>query len=110
MKIRRLTHATSRPPSILRKAATVLATVVLTGLTLMFSALLLAVIALAGMYLWWKTRKVRKQMRQQMQNFPPPRSATSQEEPQRGIIIEGEVTRVESTLKYTEKRADTPVK
>lgn len=52
----------------LRKLFALITTVVLVGLVLMFSAVLLAIIVLVGAiawaYLWWKTRAVRKQMRE----------------------------------------------
>lgn len=57
----------------------------------MFSALLLAIVLTAGAmvwgYLWWKTRDLRKQMRNQ-----PPFDRSG--EVTRGEVIEGEVVRV----------------
>jgi len=70
------------PMSPLRKFFTALATVGVFGLALMFSVMLFAVVLTAGAvvwgYLWWKTRDLRKQMR----DHPPG-----------GLIIEGEVIR-----------------
>lgn len=61
-------HNTTEPPSLLRKVAAFIVTAVLIGLVLMFSVLLFAVILIVGTmawgYLWWKTRDLRKQMRQ----------------------------------------------
>ena len=51
----------------LQKLVVFAATVALAGLALMFSAVLLVILAVAGVivgvYLWWKTRELRKQMR-----------------------------------------------
>ena len=60
-------RGTAAPMSPLRKFFTALATVGVFGLALMFSVLLFAVVLTAGAviwgYLWWKTRDLRKQMR-----------------------------------------------
>lgn len=74
------------------------ATVVLIGLALIFSMAVFAVILVAGAiawaYLWWKTRELRKQMR----NFPPRgvvmEGELVEDEKIRGEVIEGEVIRV----------------
>ena len=64
-------------------------------LAFMFSLVALAVIAVAGLglwgWLWWKTRAIRKQMREQMSEQAPAASAARD-----GFIIEGEVIREES--------------
>lgn len=70
------------PMSPLRKFFTALATIGFFALALMFSVVLFAVVLTAGAviwgYLWWKTRGLRKQMR---------------EHPPGGLVIEGEVIR-----------------
>ena len=75
-------HTTAELTSLLRKVAAFIVTAALIGLVLMFSVLLFAVIltvgAMAWGYLWWKTRDLRKQMRQ---NHPG------------CVVIEGEVIR-----------------
>ena len=92
-----LPHATATAPSLLRKAGGIVAATALAGLALMFSAILLAVLACAAaaafVYLWWKTRELRKQMR----NFPAP-GASMEHEVFEGEIIEGEATRVEEPV------------
>jgi len=54
-------------PGPLRKLVAFVMTVALIGLVLMFSAAVFAIIAIVGMiawaYLWWKSRELRKQMR-----------------------------------------------
>lgn len=69
--------------------------VVLAGLALMFSAVLLAFILLGGamawVYLWWKVRELRGQMK----NFPQ-RSATDKPEIVEREAIEGEATIVDT--------------
>jgi uncharacterized membrane protein len=91
MQIKYISYPSGNRPSLLRKAGAVVATVALAVLALMFSAVLLAVIlivgTIAGVYLWWKTRELRKQMR----DFQA-RSATMQSEAFKGEVFEGEVT------------------
>lgn len=73
-------RGTAAPMSPLRKFFTALATIGVFGLALMFSVLLFAVVLTAGAviwgYLWWKTRDLRKQMR---------------DNPPGGLVLEGEV-------------------
>lgn len=75
--------AGGEPPGVLKKIAAVVVTLTLFALALMFSVVLFAVVLTAGTvvwgYLWWKTRGLRKQMRDR------PRGG--------GIIIEGESIR-----------------
>ena len=58
-------------------------------------AILLAAGAIAGAYFWWKTRDLRKQMRE----FPPGgveiEAESFEEEASRGRVIEGEAVRVD---------------
>lgn len=76
----------------MRKIAAYLLTASLIVLGLMFSALLFAVIAviavIAWCYLWWKTRDLRKLMRDQQEVFE-----RNEHQEFRGEIIEGEVIR-----------------
>lgn len=69
---------------LFRKIGAVLAGAILLALGLMFSVVLLAVIAVVGLtafsYFWWKTRGLRKAMR---------------ERPENGQVIEGEAVVVE---------------
>ncbi|ENO87205.1 hypothetical protein [Thauera linaloolentis] len=72
------------PPSLLQKIVTALVTIAVFGVALMFSVVFFAVVVTVGAvawgYLWWKTRAVRKQMR----DHPPTGG---------GMVIEGEVIR-----------------
>ena len=65
--------------------------VVMLVLGFMFSLLLIAIVATAGLlgygYLWWKTRALRRQINEQMQQQ---RQAKTDSDGA-GIIIEGEV-------------------
>lgn len=74
--------------------AAVIAMVALTGVALMFSAILLAVILIVvvfgGAYLWWKTRALRKLMKEQMRDFPP-HGATMRSDAFAGEVFKGEV-------------------
>ena len=84
----------SNPPSLLRKAGAIVATTLVAGVALMFSAVLLTAIlsigAVAFAYFWWKTRGLRKQMKEQMRDFPP-QDANVEREVFRGEVYEGEV-------------------
>jgi len=108
-----LPGATTGPAGPLRKILTFIMTLALVGLALMFSALLFTVIlavgAIAACILWWKTRSLRKQMREH-----PPGDMTMggividdavfsrdafKGEIVKGEIIEGEVIRkIDSTI------------
>jgi membrane protein implicated in regulation of membrane protease activity len=88
-RLRELHAALSRPPqTMLGKLATFAVGASVVVLALMFSLVAFAVIAvggtIAGSWLWWKTRDVRKQMREQ-----------AQRQPAGGHIIEGEVIRAD---------------
>ena len=72
----------------------ILGVIVLAG-ALMFSLVFFAVIAVAGLVLWgwfwWKTRALRRQIREQMQA----QSVEADSAPEaQGEVIEGEVIRV----------------
>ncbi|HEX5364231.1 MAG TPA: hypothetical protein VFW59_08160 [Gallionella sp.] len=104
MQTKYISYSSTSRPGPLRRLAALVVTVALVALALMFSAVLLAVIlivgAIAGVYLWWKTRAIRKQFKQmqaQMQNASS-RSADTQAfraEAFGGEIIEGEAVRVD---------------
>lgn len=98
-----LPYNNSQSPGLLRKGIALVMTAVMIGLSLMFSVLLLAFVLITGVLvmglLWWKTRHLRKQMRDQ-----PPGSAVFgsggidesqvfKGEVYEGEIIEGEVIR-----------------
>ena len=96
-----ITYTTAKPPGLLGKIAVAALTVALAGVALMFSAVLLTGILIVGVlgsgWLWWKTREVRRQMRQMhetMQDFQA-RSTSAAREVFTGEVIEGEVIRVE---------------
>ena len=73
----------------------ILGVIVLAG-ALMFSLVFFAVIAVAGLILWgwfwWKTRALRRQIREQMQAQSV--DAPDSEPMAEGEVIEGEVIRV----------------
>lgn len=85
--------------SLLSKAVALVVTALLIVFGLMFGAIILTVIAAVGViafgYLWWKTRALRKHLRQQNQRMG--RAANDadafKEEDFKGEIIEGEVIR-----------------
>jgi hypothetical protein len=93
MQIRYELNSPAKTHSLLRKLVTLTVTLAMVGLVLMFSAVLLVIItivgALAWAYLWWKTRELRKQMR----DFSPREMQREQNESDVGVV-EGEVIRV----------------
>lgn len=102
MQTKYISSTSANRPGLLRKIVAVVWTVALIGLALMFSAVLLTAIlivaVIGGAYLWWKTREIRRLMREQMQNFPPPGTQTEGDvfrgEVYSGEVIEGEAVRV----------------
>lgn len=78
-----------RPPGPLGKALALLGGAALLVLGFLFSLVLLAIAAvlLAGVsaYLWWKTRELRRQLREASAACP---------EPNGGSVIDGEATHV----------------
>ncbi len=93
MQIKYIPNSPATSSNPLRKLLALIATLVLVGLVLMFSAVLLAIIVLVGAtawaYLWWKTREVRKQMRE----FQA-RATERAEMASNDAVFEGEVIRV----------------
>ena len=93
MQIKYVLNAPANPPGPLRRLIGVVVTVAILGLVLMFSAALLVVVAIVGAialgYLWWKTRAVRKQMRD-LQVQAAQRAAMASND----AVFEGEVIRV----------------
>lgn len=79
---------------LLRKALAFFIAAAMIGVALMFSALLfvviLAVVLMAWIYLWWKTRDLRKQMRDLPNGGWPVDAGVSDD-----VIIEEEITRNE---------------
>jgi len=85
----------------LRKIAGFVVTLAVIGLVLMFSMVAFVIIVVVGAigwaYLWWKTRELRRQMRE----FRDSQVMTAEEmvvgAVTRGEVIEGEVIRVSET-------------
>jgi len=80
-------------PGLLRTIATLLVGSAMLVIGLMFSLVILAVVALVGAlglaYFWWQTRELRRHLRQQMadaQQIGQPWQGTEE-----GEIIEGEI-------------------
>lgn len=95
MQIRFVMPPPANSPSPLRKIVGVIVTIAVAIVALMFSAVFFAVIAVVGLitwgYLWWKTREVRKQMREfaaQNQSVMRAQNASNDD------AFEGEVIRV----------------
>ncbi|MBS0542825.1 MAG: hypothetical protein JSR40_03710 [Proteobacteria bacterium] len=72
----------AQPPSLLQKIVAGIGAVAVFALALTFSVVLFAVVVSVGAivwaYLWWTSRKLRKQMR---------------DNPPGGLVIEGEIIR-----------------
>jgi predicted lipid-binding transport protein (Tim44 family) len=106
MQMKYIAYTSTRPPSLLRKTVAAVMTIALAGVALMFSAViltaLLIMLVIGGSIFWWKTRELRKQMKQHRQNFQPPSGATRQSDifadaELKGQVIEGEAVRVEES-------------
>ena len=85
------------PPTLFRKVAVVVAAVLVTGVALLFSVVLLAVLlavgVVAGGYVWWRTRALRNQLREQVEATLARARATSAPQDQ-ADVIEGEFSRM----------------
>lgn len=111
MQMRYISYTSSKPPTLLRKAVAILGTLALAGVALMFSAVLLVFLLVAGVlgfaFVWWKTRALRKQMREQMKNFPTPDANLESEvfrgERYAGEVIEGEAMRVDEVRRESRR-------
>jgi O-antigen/teichoic acid export membrane protein len=86
-------NSPAKPPGLLRKLVALIVTVALVGVVLMFSAVLLVIIMIVGTiawtYLWWKSRELRKRMR----DFQSQAMEREQKAGDDGVF-EGEVIRV----------------
>lgn len=93
MRMKYELNGATRPVSPLRKLAVLIVTVLLFALALMFSAVLLMGIlvvgTVAGIYLWWKTRELRKMMR----DFSS-QEGRRETQASNDAVFEGEVIRV----------------
>ena len=94
-------RAARKPKGPLAQALTVIVGVIVIGLSLMFSLVVFAIVAILGLifvlYFWWKTRELRKQLRDQaaMQaSNPASRAPAAEASIDGGAVIEGEAVRV----------------
>lgn len=90
----------SSPGGMLGKIVTPVLTAVLAVLALTLSAVLVGVVLVVGVfawaYLWWRTRTLRKQMQAHAPRTERTRAYDIDRESARGgVVVEGEVTRVE---------------
>ncbi|MBI4995928.1 MAG: hypothetical protein HZC22_03330 [Rhodocyclales bacterium] len=96
----RFPHA---PASPLQKVASAVIGLALLALGLMFSVVLIAVLVVAGLaawgYLWWKTREIRRILRERQ----PPAAANDR-------VFEGEATVVETAEQVTRSEAGIPAR
>jgi uncharacterized protein YacL len=88
-------------PGLLRTIATLLVGSAMLALGLMFSLVILVVVAVIGVlgfaYFWWKTRALRHHLRQRMADTQ--QQGQSWESSEEGEIIEGEIIVDESSTK-----------
>lgn len=93
MRMKYELNGSGKPPGLLRKLVALVMTVALIALVLMFSAVLFAIIlvvgTVAGAYIWWRTRELRKQMRD-LYSHPMREEASASND----TVFEGEVIRV----------------
>ena len=83
----------AKPAGLLQKIGAIIATVVIFGLALTFSVMFFAVVVAAGVviwgFVWWKTRELRRVMREaQARAHEGAQAARPQDG---GLVIEGEV-------------------
>lgn len=93
----------ARSTGLLSKVVAFALTVAIVIFTLMFSAVLFSIILVVGLvgwgYLWWRSRDVRKQMREKMahmnnaMNHQMNNATNAREDVHEGVVIEGEVIR-----------------
>lgn len=93
MRMKYELNGATRPVGRLRKLVVLIVTMLLFALALMFSAVLLMGIlvvgTIAGIYLWWKTRELRKMMR----DFSS-QAVRRETQASNDAVFEGEVIRV----------------
>lgn len=119
-----ISYSSSGSSGLLQKVAAGVAAVAMAVALLVFSSVILAVLAVivvvGGIYMWWKTRHVRRAMREMQENVARARAAYdnggdnafradpfgqasprqgsyAQEERYEGVIIEGEAVHVEES-------------
>ncbi len=96
MQMKYVSLTPGKSPGPLRKLVALIVTLMVFVLALMFSAVLLAILAIvvtiAGVYLWWKTRALRKQLRM-MRSVATPEARRAAQASNDGVF-EGEVIRV----------------
>lgn len=90
----------------MRKVIALIVTAALLVLGLMFSVVIITVIVaiglMAGVYLWWKTRAVRRHLREQMSQQAM-EGRVSEADVYQGEIIEGEVIRKTVTIEEVKR-------
>jgi len=90
-----------RPPGPFAKALAVIISLVLLVVGFMFSVILLAVavVLVAGIsgYLWWRTRELRRALREVRASAPPGASPDSR-------IFDGEGVRVDDDVETPDRR------
>lgn len=102
MQTRYLSHTSTslRPYGLLRRSVAVIGTVALAGVALMFSAVmlvfLLGVAVVMFAWLWWKTRTLRRQMRDSQPADMRMAREAFRAETFSGTVIEGEAVRVDA--------------
>jgi hypothetical protein len=93
----------------MRKLVAYIATVALVVLGLMFSALLFAIIVIAGLtawgYIWWKTRALRRLMREQADANTVHVPDEFGEEAFKGEVFKGEIIEGEVTCRVVTRDA-----
>lgn len=84
--------------TLFRRIAGFITTLAVIAMVLMFSAVVFAVILIAGSislaYVWWKTRNLRKQVNNVSFRDAVMESEVARQEFARGDVIEGEAVRV----------------
>ncbi|MDX8384942.1 MAG: hypothetical protein R8M11_00320 [Gallionella sp.] len=97
--MKNLPHNQANHSNPLAKFIAFIATVSVAILALMFSAVVFSILAIGGVivggYVWWKTRELRKQMRDFSAQNVMREGEVAEEEIIKGEVIEGEVIHVD---------------
>ena len=95
--------SSGRPAGVWQRLLAFVALTAVVVLALMFSLVLLPFIVLGGAYLWWKTRAVRRQLREMQAQMQLMQQDLQRDGMAAGEVIEGEVIREHRAERFIER-------
>lgn len=95
--------SSGRPAGVGQRLLAFVALAAVVVLALMFSLVLLPFIVLGGAYLWWKTRAVRRQLREMQAQMQRMQQDLQRDGMAAGEVIEGEVIREHRAGRFIER-------